>query len=161
MTIYVAAILIVAAVALFVAAPLTEGFLRRQRPGNDEFEVERLEHTRALAVQALRELEFDFEMGKIDHADYQSLHESLERRALSAMASLEAARTENYATAMRPGARRVKPAAAAGAVPATAGPIRPANFCPHCGTRAGGIQNFCAECGAALMTVVRAASRAE
>jgi hypothetical protein len=48
-------------VALFVAAPLTEGFLRRKRSANLEFI--RLQHERGLALQGLRELEFDHEMG--------------------------------------------------------------------------------------------------
>jgi cytochrome c-type biogenesis protein CcmI len=154
-TIYVAAIMLVAAVALFVAAPLTEGFLRRRRAGADDLELERLEHERALAVQGLRELEFDHEMGKIDDADYQSLRGPLERRALAAMSALEPARIEDHATTLRLASRRTKP------VTAAAAPMRHANFCPQCGSRAGASHNFCAECGAALTIAARSATRAE
>jgi hypothetical protein len=155
-TIYVAGIMLVAAVALFVAAPLTEGFLRRRRVGAKDLELERLEHERALAVQGLRELEFDHEMGKVDVADYQSLRGPLERRALAAMSALEPARLEDQATTLRLASRRARPAIAAAAAQ-----IGHANFCPQCGVRAGATHNFCAECGAALATAAFGATRAE
>ena len=79
---YLAAVLIVASVALFVAAPLGGGALATRRAGRDAAEAERLEHERALAMQGLRELEFDREMGKLSDADYASLHEGLMTRAL-------------------------------------------------------------------------------
>jgi cytochrome c-type biogenesis protein CcmI len=154
----VAAIILVVAVALFVAAPLTDGLLARRRVGVDDLELERLEHEQALAVQGLRELEFDHEMGKVDDADYRSLREPLERRALAAMSALEPARTEGHATAttLRLASRRAKPVTAAAAVP-----IRYANFCPQCGARARATYNFCAECGTPLTIAARSATRAE
>lgn len=87
MTAYFAAFLIVAAVAMFVAAPLTEGFLRRKRSVN--LELTRLQHDRELALQGLRELEFDHEMGKLDEVDYVSLKANLESHAFAAMRLLE------------------------------------------------------------------------
>ena len=72
---YLAAVLIVASVALFVAAPLGGGLLATRRAGRDAAEAERLEHERALAMQGLRELEFDREMGKLSDADYAALRE--------------------------------------------------------------------------------------
>ncbi|MFZ1119407.1 MAG: hypothetical protein WAN81_04170, partial [Candidatus Binataceae bacterium] len=86
---YLAAVLIVASVALFVAAPLGGGLLATRRAGRDAAEVERLEHERALAMQGLRELEFDREMGKLSDADYAALREGLMARALGASAALE------------------------------------------------------------------------
>jgi hypothetical protein len=114
---YLAAVLIVASVALFVAAPLGGGLLATRRAGRDAAEAERLEHERALAMQGLRELEFDREMGKLSDADYAALREGLMARALGASAALE----RRYATAAAPanaGAAAVAPAnaRAAGAV---------------------------------------------
>ena len=43
------------------------------------------EHERGLAVQGLRELEFDRQTGKLSDADYESLHDALEQRALAAI----------------------------------------------------------------------------
>ena len=102
---YLAAVLIVASVALFVAAPLGGGLLATRRAGRDAAEAERLEHERALAMQGLRELEFDREMGKLSDADYAALREGLMARALGASAALE----RRYATAARKPARRATP----------------------------------------------------
>jgi cytochrome c-type biogenesis protein CcmI len=149
---WIAAIMIVAAVAMFVAAPLSEGLLRR-RESRPDLEAERLEHERALAVQGLRELEFDHEMGKLGEADYRSLRASLEARALAAMSALDAARKRGRA-ALRLAPRRAKPAAPAQA-------SRNFKFCPQCGVRAGAGYRFCAQCGAHLVAAGRSAIQAE
>src|SRR6185437_16107444 len=173
---YLAAVLIVASVALFVAAPLGGGLLAARRAGRDAVEAERLEHERALAMQGLRELEFDREMGKLSEADYAALHEGLMTRALGASAALErlhaalgpaGAAAASAASAPEAGASRprlVKSASAAGPSSATAPAAALAaaariHFCPQCGieTAAG---NFCSECGAPLSVSARAAARA-
>ena len=160
---YLAAVLIVASVALFVAAPLGGGLLATRRAGRDAAEAERLEHERALAMQGLRELEFDREMGKLSDADYAALHEGLMTRALAASAALE--RLDARAAAPAPEAAAARPrlvrsgsaaAPAAGSAPATAR-IR---FCPQCGIEVAA-GNFCSECGAPLSLSARAAARAE
>jgi hypothetical protein len=164
---YLAAVLIVASVALFVAAPLGGGLLATGRAGRDAAEAERLEHERGLAMQGLRELEFDREMGKLSEADYAALHEGLMARALGASAALErlqaaiapaAAPAASAASAPETAAARprlVKFAAAA--APAAASRIR---FCPQCGVEVAA-GNFCSECGAPLSVSARAAARAE
>ncbi len=173
---YLAAVLIVASVALFVAAPLGGGALATRRAGRDAAEAERLEHERALAMQGLRELEFDREMGKLSDADYASLHEGLMTRALGASAALErlhgtaTAPTSAGAAAVAPAPeaaaakpRLVKsgltaaPAAGSASAAATAPRIR---FCPQCGLEVAAA-NFCSECGAPLSLSARAAARAE
>jgi len=157
---YAAAIMIVASVALFVAAPLAGGLFRRRRIAS-ELDLERLEHERGLAVQGLRELAFDHEMGKLDDADYRELKATLEARALAAMGAIDRAKDAGRVATMRLASRRSK------AVPVTQIAVSPFNFCPQCGTRAGGSYNFCAECGAALnsderlATEPRAATRTE
>jgi hypothetical protein len=149
---YVAAILIVAAVALFVAAPLSGGFPRRRGFTGRELDLERLEHERSLAVQGLRELEFDHEMGKLDEVDYRDLKRSLADRALSAMSAIE--RLHNAPRAARPGSATVaapppllRTSAFGGA---TAVVLPNVNFCPQCGVPVGAGHNFCAACGASL-----------
>jgi hypothetical protein len=142
--IYLAAVLIVMGVALFVAAPLFEA-ARRGRVGRGDPDRIRLEHERALAIQALRELEFDREMRKLSEADCAELKQQLEARALRAMAALEKLDQRDSARTSGAGRKRVAriPAAAPGAGAAV-------RFCPACGQPVTGKVNFCAACGAAL-----------
>jgi cytochrome c-type biogenesis protein CcmI len=98
--IWVAAILVVAAVALFVAAPLSDDASDGGRPATGG-ESERHEHEHALAVQALRELEFDHAMGKLDADDYRALRQRLEIRALAGM-SVRASSPDRIAPAVAP-----------------------------------------------------------
>jgi len=128
-TVWLAALMLVASVALFVAAPLTEVFSSRRRGTDDEARSTRLQHERGLATAALRELDFDHEMGKIADGDYHALRARLETRALSAMSGLSEL----------------------GAVGANAR-IAPhgARPCPRCGTPPAAHYLFCPLCCAAL-----------
>jgi cytochrome c-type biogenesis protein CcmI len=178
-----AAALIVAGVALFVAAPLGVGLMGARAKSSDELKTERHEHERALAVQALRELEFDREMGKLSDADYESMHQALEERALTAMAAIEGIRTQSEkptkktpVTALTPGPRRPtltprrepvptlvlhteqpRPAPPAATLAAASIASRPAPhhpaFCPQCGMRVAADSKFCAQCGIAIRPV--------
>jgi cytochrome c-type biogenesis protein CcmI len=158
-----AAALIVAGVALFVAAPLGIGQSGARAKSAGELQVERHEHERALAVQGLRELEFDREMGKLSAADYDSMHSALENRALTAMTEVERIRAETAAKkqasviALADAPRRPAPMprridavptlVAHHELPRPSSP-RKIRFCPQCGTRTALDANFCAECGA-------------
>jgi cytochrome c-type biogenesis protein CcmI len=148
---YLAAFMIVAAVALFVAAPLTEGVRRRRHTSTDELEIERFRHAQALAMQGLRELEFDHEMGKLDVADYQRLRATLEHRALAAMSALDRARPQDSAP----------PSSAAPSPPGGPSPrtLAGSNFCPQCGARRAPAAGFCSECGVALASGAPVATR--
>ena len=156
---YLAAVLIVASVALFVAAPLGSGLLATPSAGRDAIGAERLEHERALAMQGLRELEFDREMGKLSEADYAALREVLMARALDASAALERFHIADMpaveTAAARP--RLVKSAATSATAPIAAASI---SFCPQCGVEVAA-GKFCSECGAPLSVSTRAAARAE
>ena len=172
----VAAALIVAGVALFVAAPLGIGLTRARAKSAGELQVERHEHERALAVQGLRELEFDREMGKLSDADYESMHQTLENRALTAMTEVEKIRAEAASkkqasvVALADAPRRPAPMPRSTdtvptlvvhhEVPRPTAP-RKIRFCPECGTRSAPESNFCAECGASFKTTPRATSRTE
>jgi cytochrome c-type biogenesis protein CcmI len=168
-----AAALIVAGVALFVAAPLGNGLIGARARTARELGAERNQHERALAMQGLGELEFDREMGKLSDADYTSMRTALEDRALTAMAALEkSASDKTQAETPRPRLAPApkRPAQIAPAPPATAPsrtiergqiPIRSETasrkfrFCPQCGMRAAPDANFCAECGLAFRPAAR------
>lgn len=143
---YLAAAMIIAGVALFVAAPLGGGFFPRRQRGSSEVDRERLEHDRGLAVQGLRELEFDREMGKLSESDYKSLYTTLEQRALKAMGALERFRVDPPRG--KGSVRRIESARGAGGAPRVAS--REINFCPQCGARCPADSQFCGECGVRL-----------
>ena len=180
-----AAAMIVAGVALFVAAPLGIGLVGARAKSAGELQTERHEHERALAVQGLRELEFDREMGKLSDADYDSMHKALEDRALTAMAAIERIRDDKgtkkgSVTALNaprpaPVSRRIDPVPTL--VVHREPPPRPPQplsqqsappsashkprFCPECGNRAAGDSKFCAQCGIAIRPLGGAAARSE
>lgn len=133
---YVAGTLIVIGIALFVAAPLFDygGWLLRRRPENKE--LAGLEHERALAIQALRELEFDRQMHKLSDEDWSALKSSLEERALNAMAKIEKLSGARPA----PASARLPSARVAAATTAE-------RFCPQCGAKVNPKSRFCAQCG--------------
>jgi uncharacterized membrane protein len=96
LTIWIAALMLVVSVALFVTAPLTEVFATRRSSG-DEAEAASLEHQRELATAAIRELEFDYATGKIAEVEFRALRQRLEARALAAMAALEGLQKDRVA----------------------------------------------------------------
>jgi zinc ribbon protein len=141
--IYLALVLIIVGVGLFVAAPLFENARGGARRRTD-VERSRLEHERDLAVQGLRDLEFDHEMRKLSEQDWTELKRNLEARALRAMAALE--KLDKAATDRRGSIRKV-PARIADTAPV---PVQTAKFCPACGKPVAAKANFCGECGAVL-----------
>jgi cytochrome c-type biogenesis protein CcmI len=182
-----AAALIVAGVALFVAAPLAAGLVGARAKSAAELQAERHEHERAIAVQGLRELEFDREMGKLSDADYDSMHKALEDRALTAMAAVENIRAQSdkgssakkaTVTPLMPVPRRA-PLPRSTEVPTLVlhieqprtPPPSPTpqpspssskmRFCPQCGTRAAVDSKFCAQCGIAIKPIPGAIARTE
>lgn len=171
--------MIIAGVALFVAAPLGIGLIGARAKSAGELQAERHEHERALAVQALRELEFDREMGKLSDADYESMHAALEDRALTAMTAIENIRTQadaKKASVTRLSqapkktiftSRRIDPVPTLSINNETARPAptttasRGIRYCPQCGTRAATDAKFCAQCGIAIKPDNRAVGRTD
>jgi hypothetical protein len=121
-SVWIAALMLVVSVALFVAAPLTEVFSPRGDSRDEELRRARLEHERGLAITAMRDLDFDHAMGKIADEEYQTLRAELETRALNAMAALD------------------------DGINATASS---APTCPQCGTPTAADHRFCPLCGTA------------
>jgi hypothetical protein len=127
--IWLAAVMLIASVALFVAAPLAELIGAPAVRRAEESEDTRLEHQRGLATAAIRELDFDHAMGKLEDAEYCILRDRLEARALAAMEGL--ARL-GRASSSEP------------------------SQCSQCGAPRGG-QPFCGRCGAASPAAVASA----
>lgn len=147
----IAAMLMVMGVALFVAAPLVGGTRRRRRRMINP-ELARLERERAQALQGLRELEFDREMGKVSEADCRDLRHGLENKALAAMAALEKLQAEARVAPAGAILRRAAPPRALRRV------VAQVNACPDCGAGLKSDSKFCTECGASLDLKERASS---
>jgi hypothetical protein len=107
---------------------------------------------RAVALRALKEIEFDRATGKLSDADYDALKDKYTSEALAAL------RTEHPGGEMRDAGSVVSGAASHPAsrishpVCASHGP-RPesdAEFCSECGRRLGWAPGYCARCGTSL-----------
>ncbi len=95
---------------------------------------EHLEERRARIYEALRDLQFEFRVGKLSEADYQRTKTNLQTELAAVLAQLDAAK-----------GAQVKPARAA----AAAAPV-PGTVCPHCNAKFPTPLKFCGECGKAM-----------
>lgn len=86
---YLAGLVLVGAVAMFVAAPLFNPESEPRGTGEPEGQATRWEKQKADAYVALKEAEFDRQMGKLTEEDYRILREKYEARALEALAQLD------------------------------------------------------------------------
>lgn len=130
-TLVLAAVVTVAAVA-FVALPFLRGEAAAPPPGGaraGESERRVWERQKAEAYGAVKEAEFDHQMGKLSAEDLAGLRDKYLAQATAAHAALEAA--------------TAPPARAAARVVAFA-------FCPDCGGRVAARAKFCSACGRAF-----------
>ncbi len=118
--------------AWFVLAPV--GRLRRDRRALPEADPERAE--REIVYEAIRDLEHDFETGKVEADDFERMRSELRGRARDLL------RAERARAATEPAPTATTEVKAASASIATA--------CPHCGAPVGPSDKFCAQCGGAL-----------
>jgi len=137
---------------LLVAALLTAGavaftlFIRATDIPQeaDESPLQHLEDRKARIYEALRDLNFEFRVGKLSEEDYQKTKLGLQQDLARVMAQIDAGGEE------APEPTTVPAAAAAAAVPAAqpaAQPEQAASQCPHCGATFPQALKFCGECG--------------
>ena len=88
--VYVVGLAVVAGVAYWLALPLLAGVAAEPAaaPHGDP-ERYRLEKEKDLAYAAIKEAEFDFQMGKLSPEDHAALRDKYEARALAALAALD------------------------------------------------------------------------
>lgn len=97
-----------------------------------------LEQRKRTLYDNLRDLQFEYRLGKLSDADYQEAKKVLQQE----LAQLNAKLAEQGAAP--PAA--VKPAVSASARPAPAESAA-STVCPHCGARFAQALKFCGECG--------------
>ena len=112
----------------------------------------------AVALRALKEIEFDRATGKLSDADYDELHAKYQAEALAALRGEVGAR---YAVrgAQEPLARAPLTAHRAPCPVDGPRPEADAIFCSACGRRLGTAAGYCASCGSALETDARYCNR--
>lgn len=100
-----------------------------------------LEDRKARIYENLRDLQFEFRVGKLSEADYQRTKQGLQMELAGTLAEIDALK------ALAPTAT------------ATAGPKKPAvskkadaqaHVCPHCGAKFEQAMKFCGACGKAM-----------
>ncbi|MEI9811792.1 MAG: hypothetical protein WDO18_03570 [Acidobacteriota bacterium] len=135
-------ILLVCALALIV---LTVAFTFTIRNGDlpstePLSPVHHLEERRAAIYENLRDLQFEFRVGKLSDADYQQTKVGLQKELAGVLAEMDR---------IKPGAGHATaaaPADAAAEAMAEADPLQ----CPHCGAKFGVPMKFCGQCGKAM-----------
>lgn len=100
--------------------------------------VSHLEERRAAIYENLRDLQFEFRVGKLSDADYQASKEGLQRELAGVLAEMD--RITGVATP----AKRQKQAAP---TPKPEPKADAAIHCPHCGAQFSSAMKFCGECG--------------
>ena len=130
MILLVAAILLIVITVAFTLAvrtkdmPVAEGISP----------VRHLEDRRAAIYENLRDLQFEYRVGKLSDDDYQRTKLGLQKELAGVMAEMERVA----------GGKPRETAAVEAAEPA------PANTCPHCGAEFPTAMKFCGECGKAM-----------
>jgi hypothetical protein len=96
---------------------------------------EHLEERRVRIYEGLRDLQFEFRVGKLSEADYQRTKATLQTELASVMAQIDAAKSGAPSAAKAVASGQAKPVKAAGTV------------CPHCQANFASPLKFCGECG--------------
>jgi len=86
---YLAGLAVIGAVGLAVSLPLLRVPAATATTPAGDAERYRLEKEKELAYGAIKEAEFDFQMGKLSPEDYALLRQKYEARALAALAALD------------------------------------------------------------------------
>ena len=131
--------ILTSAVALVVAATVLFTLFVRAKdvpPPEPVSPTRHLEDRKAAIYENLRDLQFEFRLGKLSDADYQSTKLGLQKELAAVIGEIEKTPAEAAAAA-------AKPAKA----PAKAEPVLK---CPHCNAKFDKPMKFCGECGKAM-----------
>ncbi|HVN84911.1 MAG TPA: hypothetical protein VMW17_08720 [Candidatus Binatia bacterium] len=127
------AFVLAVSVASFIAWPLlTQQQSLAAVQGGRDFGPGRWERQKIEAYAAIKEAEFDHQMGKLTDTDFATLAGKYREQALAAIAAIETQTAD-------------KPRAAAAQRPSRIA------YCPGCGQRVSHAAKFCAGCGINLL----------
>lgn len=131
MIIALAALIVIG--ALFLTLRVSEKSLP---PPESETPIKPLEEAKARIYEALRDLQFEYRLGKLSDADYQTSKQELQKELARVLQQMDTSAAPKTAA----------PAAVAKAEPAPS----PGSQCPHCGAEFQERLKFCGECGKSM-----------
>jgi len=138
MTFIAGAVLLVAAVMVFLLQPMLTG--RRASLRWEEDELTEAESRRRVTLLALRDVEYDYATGKLGDEDYQTLKRELAAEALAALSAAEAESASLGASVPQLEAEIAR----------LRGGLTLGTTCAVCGSDNRPDSRFCAYCGVAL-----------
>lgn len=149
MSVLVPALLLSAAVVYFVLFPVAAGVQAPMDPEGEE--ATESQHRKRVALLALRDVEYDFQAGKLDRADYLQMKRELSDEALVAI-DREESELRERASGGGPteGASKGAPAALEAEIAALRTSIREGVVCGQCGHPNPRGSRYCGDCGSAL-----------
>ncbi len=130
--------MIVATAAVLIVAVLIYTLSVRAKdlpPPETVSPTKHLEERKATIYENLRDLAFEYRVGKLSDADYQATKADLQKELAAVLAEIDR---------LAPAKPAPKPA-----------PKPSGNDCPHCGAKLPKMMKFCGECGKPLVAEVR------
>lgn len=107
--------------------------------------VQHLEDRKQAIYDNLRDLQFEYRLGKLSDGDYQQTKQALQKELAGVLAEMEESMKRLGLTAVRASAKMP------GAKPQNKPVAKPAaTVCPHCGARFPQALKYCGECGRAI-----------
>ncbi|HTP02850.1 MAG TPA: zinc ribbon domain-containing protein [Anaerolineales bacterium] len=149
---------ILLAVTMYLVSPLISN--RPRRAAQETQEVSSLLAEQERLLNALQELDFDYQLGKIPEEDYPAQRADLRQKTIDVMKQLDAAAPSRSAAVAPPDpASSENPAQLSDdeiesmlASRRKARKTRSAGFCPRCGKPVLISDQFCPHCGKALQS---------
>ena len=117
--------------AIFIGYPFYQA-RTRQIAFDSNSKLEDFEARKNELYTAIKDIDFDYQMGKLSEEDYQELRQKYKAEAVELLKRIDAMRQSRKK-------RRKGKAAKAGV-----------RFCSQCGAQVGKNDRFCSECGAKL-----------
>ncbi|MBN9663319.1 MAG: zinc ribbon domain-containing protein [Acidobacteria bacterium] len=117
--------------------------------------IQHLEDRKAVIYDNLRDLNFEYRLGKLSEADYNKTKLTLQNELAAVLAEIDrvlkggkaAPAAAKPANTPAPAVKPVQPAPVAAAQDEAAGPL----VCPHCGAKFDKPMKFCGECGKSMV----------
>ncbi len=135
-------IILACIVSVFVVMPIVQASVRRGKAGalDSNHRASELEERKKTIYSAIKDIEFDYQMGKISEEDFKELRQQYKDEAIGILKKLDKAQMKQ----MKPAAQQQTQGKGAAKMEKTA------QFCWVCGTGIAENDKFCPNCGTNL-----------